>query len=237
MLWKLLPVISAPMSFQMALDETLFQKVKDDLSHPSFFRFYHSSGPWITAGCSFRFREELERSELVKAHPRIPIARRITGGGCVLHGEDLIFSLITPCGDRVSETGAGSLEGGVKESYRKIHACVIAAFRKLGFDPGFYEETEALPKGDDCFSFPVASDLSWKGRKIAGGAQKRSGGILLHHESIKILRGISSAALIKAVRSGFTEVLGVSFAEANLDPGVFFEAEQCLKDQRLSTND
>ena len=238
MIWHLLPVISAPMSFQMALDEAFFQKVREDPSELPIFRCYFSYGPWITAGCSCRDDRDLSKSGLISENPEVPVAKRLTGGGCVLHGEDLIFSLIARyqippfrhpvSGQTAPDTGCrgGDIEtlASVQESYKKIHACVAAAFWKLGMAPRLYGEDEDFPKGSDCFSFPVASDLEWKGRKIAGGAQKRSGGVLLHHESIRIPPGVSSAALIEAVRAGFSEVLGVSFSEADLDPGLFFQA-------------
>jgi lipoate-protein ligase A len=72
----------------------------------------------------------------------------------------------------------------------------------------------------------VASDLSWKGKKIAGGAQKRSEGVLLHHESIQIPAGVDRECLIRAIRKGFEQVFAVTIENADLDPGIFFKAEK-----------
>lgn len=228
MIWQLLPTISAPMSFQMALDEKLFLKAKNDPEPSPMLRFYYSSGPWITVGCSFREADGRLGSELIKANPKVPIAKRVTGGGCVLHGQDLIFSLIVR-----TNCVSGKL-GSVRESYQKIHECVAAAFQQSGFDPRIYTEAEELPRGNDCFTYPVASDLSWKGKKLAGGAQKRSGGVLLHHESIRIPDGMDPGGLIEAIRTSFEHVFNIKFENTNLDQGLFFEVKRI---SRLTTND
>ncbi len=89
-----------------------------------------------------------------------------------------------------------------------------------------------MPKGSDCFDFPVESDLSWKGKKIAGGAQKRSEGVLLHHESISIPCGVGREDLICAIRKGMEQVFEVSIENSDLDPNIFFNAEQLMKDKR-----
>jgi lipoate-protein ligase A len=93
-----------------------------------------------------------------------------------------------------------------------------------GLDPKFYGREETLPKGNDCFDFPVTSDLSWKGKKTAGGAQKRSSGVLLHHESIQIPSGVGREELIYAVRQGLGQVFGVEIQNAELDPEIYFQA-------------
>jgi len=227
--WRLLPTISAPMPLQMALDETLFLAHKQ-IPQEAHLRFYVSQGPWISVGYSFCGDEELSKSELVRQSPGVPLCRRVTGGGCVLHGDDLIFALVA----RYAGTGtifqdqkwSQSPLSSVKVSYAKIHEAVRLGLQTCGLDPRFYQAGELLPKGSDCFDFPVESDLSWKGVKIAGGAQKRSEGVLLHHESIRIPQGVERTALIQAILRGMETVFGVTIASADLDPEVYFQAEK-----------
>lgn len=216
--WSLLPTISAPMPLQMALDEVLFLAQKKDPQTP-VLRFYISPEPWISVGCSFREAADLSRSSLIRRNPQVPVCRRATGGGCVFHGEDLIFSLIA----RHEEQGFLST---VQKSYGKIHECVKKGLEQCGLDPKFYDPEAKLPKGSDCFDFPVESDLSWKGQKIAGGAQKRSEGVLLHQESIRIPRGVDRWKLGKALQQGFETVFGVVIRNAEFDPGIYFCAER-----------
>jgi lipoyl(octanoyl) transferase len=216
--WSLLPTISAPMPLQMALDELLFESQKKDPRSAPVLRFYVSSSPWISTGCSFKDSEALSKSDLVLMRSQVPVCSRITGGGCVLHGEDLIFSLIVRYG------AEGSLLSAVRSSYAKIHESVRMGLQACGLDPKFYSCEEKLPKGSDCFDFPVESDLSWRGKKIAGGAQKRSEGVLLHHESIQIPVGVERENLIAGIKQGFEKVFGVTIQDADLDPGVYFQA-------------
>lgn len=240
MVWQLLPTISAPMPLQMALDELLFEFQKKENQSPSL-RFYVSSISSISVGYSFRDAAALSKSELILQNPQLPVCRRVTGGGCVLHGRDLIFALIIPIPPRdpVCESETGSLKGlgSVQTSYAKIHESVRMGLQECGLDPKFYGGEKALPKGNDCFDFPVESDLSWKGKKIAGGAQKRSEGVFLHHESITVPPGVEWNELARAIRKGFEQVFGVTIENANLDPTIYFEAERLVKDKRLQTAD
>jgi len=217
--WRLLPMISAHMPLQMALDELLFE---DQIRSPQApaLRFYSASAPWISAGCSFRRAEDLANSSLVLENPRVPVCRRLTGGGCVLHGSDLIFALIARYGPENDPLNS------VRTSYGKIHEGVKIALRNLGAAPDFYTPQDPLPKGKDCFRFPVESDLSWKGRKIAGGAQKRSRGVLLHQESIQMPGRSGHDALIVAILGGLAEVFGITVRKAVMDPELVFQAER-----------
>lgn len=214
--WSLLPTISAPMPLQMALDELLFQSQKTKAQAPTL-RFYVSSAPWISAGYSFRDAEALSKSELILKNLQVPVCRRVTGGGCVLHGRDLIFSLCARADLDPEKLGA------IRTCYGKIHESVKMGLQLCGLDPKFYGGDD-LPKGNDCFDFPVESDLSWKGKKIAGGAQKRSEGVLLHHESVLISPGVERENLIRAVRKGLEQVFGVAIQNVDMDPELYFQA-------------
>ncbi len=226
--WSLLPTISAPMPFQMALDELLLESQKKNPQAPTL-RFYVSSASWISAGYSFRDEADLSRSALILKYSKVPTCRRITGGGCVLHGRDLIFSLTARM------TADPERLGSVRASYAKIHESVKKGLQACGLDPKFYSREDELPKGKDCFDFPVESDLSWKGKKIAGGAQKRSEGVLLHHESISIPEGVERENLIRAVRNGLGEVFGMTIENADLDPELYFQAERNSTGMSLRT--
>jgi lipoate-protein ligase A len=217
--WSLLPTISAPMPLQMVLDELLFETQKRESQAPAL-RFYVSSEPWISAGCSFRDAAALSKSALILKNPQVPVCRRITGGGCVLHSRDLIFSLIA----RYNETP--SPLSYVSASYGNIHEGVKKGLEFCGLDTKFYAPEDALIHGNDCFDFPVKSDLSWKDKKVAGGAQKRSGGVLLHQESILIPPGVERVDLIRAIRKGLETVFEATIRDADLDPEIFLKAER-----------
>lgn len=232
MKWLLLPTVSAPMPFQMVLDELLFDHQKQAPQEP-VLRFYLSSEPWISVGCSYRRDKDLMKSELIRKNPCIPVCRRITGGGCVLHGRDLIFSLITCYEGEES----GAFLSSAPTSYGKIHEGVKIAFQTLGLETRAYECGEHLPAGDDCFQFPVASDLAVNDEKVAGGAQKRSHGVLLHQESVRIPPGSEWGRLARSICRGFEHVFDVSIQAIDFDPEIYFQAEKLAKDKRLTTVD
>src|SRR5262245_59664521 len=74
-------------ALNMALDEALL----GTLARPAI-RVYGWKVPSITIGYFGRI------DEAVSKWPEREVARRWTGGGIVLHGEDITFSLIIPAG-------------------------------------------------------------------------------------------------------------------------------------------
>ena len=256
--WSLLPTVSAPMPFQMALDEILFELVRNGSPSPyplplkkgegkgeggwfPVLRFYFSSEPWVTVGYSNRavivspVRDEaisdlrlLRRFaprppkdgsvRLLADNDGVPVCRRITGGGRVEHGKDLIFSLTA----RTSEDGSFS---SVRMSYLKIHEVIKAALEAFELKPFFYRCDERLPRGNDCFHFPIATDLRVGNRKVAGGAQKRSAGALLHQESIQGMGSLDPKELIRVLREKIEERFEVKCLPSDLDPELWIQAK------------
>lgn len=226
--WKLLPPISASMSFQMALDELLFraresQYLDKDLSHndredlfpPPILRFYFSDRLSSTVGYSHRGAQTENGVEVV---------RRITGGGKVDHGRDLVFSLI-------AHKSHDESFGSVRVSYWKIHEALKKGFESLGMSPRFYRCDESLPEGPECFRYPISSDLALGRKKIAGGSQKRSAGTLLHQESIVVPKSVDVFMLCKAVRAGFESIFEVSLEDSFLKPEWFENAADLSKEK------
>lgn len=207
--WSLFPVISAPMPYQMALDDLLFRSaIASALPNP-VLRIYFSSESWTTAGYS--------DPGPFPAHTRV--CKRITGGGRVEHGQDVIFSLTARKDDEESFHS-------VSVSYWKIHEAVKIAFEKLGEKPRFYRCDEKLPKGGECFVYPIATDLELDGRKVAGGAQKRSLGALLHQESIQLPPRMDRFVFADALREGFGGIFQTEFPFYECDPQILKDAKK-----------
>ena len=108
------------------------------------------------------------------------IVRRWTGGGVVLHGDDLTYSIIIP--PRHCFLSHTSLE-----IYSAVHEAIRRALNKNGIDVTL--ATSVPPNvSDDCFSNPVRADLICAGKKIGGAAHRRSRLGLLHQGSIQIIQ-------------------------------------------------
>ena len=151
---------------QMALDEALLETC----ALPTL-RIYRWDGPAV----SFGYSQSL--AEARRAFPVLPPVRRWTGGGLVEHGRDWTFSLIVPAGEPFASVRPA-------ESYRQIHAAVADA---LGGDSHLKNESPARPSlGGACFVQPVRDDvLAIDGRKVCGGAQRRTRKGLLHQGSVQ----------------------------------------------------
>jgi lipoate-protein ligase A len=210
--WLEYPVLSAPMSFQMAFDELIFRRALAALEPDVFSpvaRFYFSSEPWETVGYS-------QRTDSCPSG--LPVCRRLTGGGKVRHGDDLIFSFVAP-------HAAHSALRRVASSYAAVHEVLREAIGRVTRKKvRFFRCSENLPKGPDCFRYPIATDLAVGNRKIAGGAQKRSCGVVLHQESI-LYAPADAWALMSEIRKTFEQRWDIRWQPAFLDAAMVPEAE------------
>jgi lipoate-protein ligase A len=142
----------------MALDEALLEAMPR-LQKP-VLRFYGWTEPAATFGYFQKF------SEVERAAPLRPLIRRPTGGGIVPHDADWTYSAVFPAGHEWHSLKA-------EESYRRIHDWLRLAFAVLNI------ETELAPcckksEPGQCFIGHEKSDLLWRGKKIAGAAQRRN---------------------------------------------------------------
>lgn len=155
----------------MALDEALFHwSVSTGLAAA---RFYHWDAPAVTVGY-------FQRPGAADRPLPAGAVRRFTGGGFVEHGEDLTFVITLP-----SECEAAHAAG--TERYRWIHEALAGALVGNGFSVTL-EPAHLLSSPGPCFSHPVPWDLRdpGTGRKIGGGAQRRSRGAVIHQGSLRL---------------------------------------------------
>ena len=91
----------------------------------------------------------------------------------MLHGEgDLCYSVVASTRD--------SLVGGdLITSYRKISEILAQGMKRLGRNVELSEEKHRSYGLVHCFTAPSKCELILKGRKVAGGAQAREGGVFL----------------------------------------------------------
>lgn len=164
MKWKLIPSSQVPVQGQMAYDAQLFKFFS--VGSDPILRFFHFPQSTFTLG-----RLEARRFPLDKL-PH-PYEIRPTGGRAVLHGDgDLCYAIVAPKNDPL-------VGGTLIESYCKISQLLAEGIQSLGRDVQMTTEKH-LGLGDPhCFSAPSQAELTWKGKKVAGGAQAREGNIFL----------------------------------------------------------
>lgn len=182
---------------QMALDEALFVTAQQSQSAQPMLRFYQFDQSSATLGFSQRNRSLLQSVDAKES----PWVRRLTGGGLVWHDQDLIFSLV------LSESIHPDFHCAPK-TYELIHQAVCACFKHFGKVPAIFLQDVNQKKPDEliCFEHPVKNDILLGQDKIAGGAERRSGGFLLHQGSLKLCgidRNEFETQLIRILSSTF----------------------------------
>jgi lipoate-protein ligase A len=149
---------------QMTYDAELFKAFQ--MGSNPILRFFFFPQQTLTLG-----RLEARRVQLNKLS--FPYEIRPTGGRAVLHGDgDLCYAIVASREDPL-------VGGTLIESYCKISKIIAKGLQGLGRDVQMTTEKH-LGLGDPhCFSAPSQAELTWKGKKVAGGAQAREGSIFL----------------------------------------------------------
>lgn len=160
---------ASPAALNMALDEALLEAAPR-LGAP-VLRFYGWTEPAATFGY-FQRIAEVERLTRLR-----PLIRRPTGGGLVPHDADWTYSLVFPAGHEWFHSKA-------EESYRRAHDWLRRAFAALAVETELAACCQKSGPGQ-CFIGHEKHDLLWRGRKVAGAAQRRTRAGLLIQGSIQ----------------------------------------------------
>jgi lipoate-protein ligase A len=156
----------------MALDEALLASADP---RPTL-RFYTWKPQALSLGY---FQRWSELAPLLEGRVAV---RRFSGGGAIHHGDELTFSLAAGADHAL-------FRGPVLASYERIHRALARALERFGAPArmrGSEELASEVPASPMCFHKSTAFDLVWGARKGVGSAQRRRGGRVLHHGSIKL---------------------------------------------------
>ncbi len=153
----------------MAIDEALLEQSSTLCS--AVFRLYG----WTEPAASFGYFQRYQDVEQLTALR--PLVRRPTGGGIVPHDADWTYSLAFPPAHAWYDLSA-------RDSYCRVHQWIQAAFQAVGI-PAELAPAAFKPLAGQCFVGHEQSDLLWRGRKIAGAAQRRRKDGLLIQGSVQ----------------------------------------------------
>jgi lipoate-protein ligase A len=167
--WFLLHSPPGNAASNMALDEALLEAMPR-LGRP-VLRFYS----WSEPAASFGYFQKY--AEVEPLTPLRPLVRRPTGGGLVPHDHDWTYSLTFPTNHEWY--GVAALE-----SYRRVHEWLRAAFAGLNEPTELALQARKVGPGQ-CFAGYEQFDLLWRGKKIAGAAQRRRRDGLLIQGSVQ----------------------------------------------------
>src|SRR5262245_33650984 len=200
--WRLLLDGPGAGPWNMAIDEVLLRSAQRGAA-PTL-RFYSWDGAWLSLG--FAQPLEAERRAACRA-AGVGIVRRATGGRAVLHGADLTYAVAAP---------AAALPAGLDATYARIGAALHRALAALGIPAEPAPRPEACARGGfDCFEAPAAHEICAEGRKLAGSAQRRAGGGVLQHGSLRLAPDPEAArAAAGFVQEGATSLAELGFTLA-----------------------
>ena len=156
----------------MAVDEALLHNFQED--EMPILRLYR----WETSLSLGRFSNTRKSVDLkILRKQNIPLVRRMTGGGVLVHGGDLSYSLILP--------RASLKHVGVKESYHYLSSFLINLYEKLKLSAEFaYDLNLESSKSNICMASHEPYDIIIDGKKIGGNAQRYTSDVLFQHGSI-----------------------------------------------------
>ena len=160
----------------MARDEALLHRVGAGESPPTL-RLYQWDPPTISLGY---FQPVAQYDSLDPPAGDLPVVRRLTGGGAILHDLELTYSLTLPADHAL-------LEGGANRLYEVVHDAVIAclrAFQLRAARDGMTDGSGPTRGPFFCFARRHCLDVLIGNDKIAGSAQRRTKQAVLQHGSI-----------------------------------------------------
>lgn len=186
--WRLIDTGSRDPYSNMAIDEALLRSYERGQSLPTL-RVYGWEPAGLSLGCSQDTETILDTGFCGRAG--LAFVRRITGGGIILHSNELTYSLVC----RKADLG---IPDRIASSYKIICSFLVEFYKSLGLDASFACDNA----GDEklglhcalCFAGKEKYDIIIDGKKIGGNAQKRSGDIVFQHGSIP-LKPVAAAGL------------------------------------------
>ena len=172
--WRLIDTGKMDAAWNMAIDEALMRSFRPN-DRP-ILRLYE----WEPALSFGRFSRPAESVDMVRLEQRnISPVRRITGGGILVHGGDLSYSIILPASFAKTH--------GVKGSYRHLCRFLLRLYDEMGLQALFACETpRPESRSEICLAGSEAYDILIDGRKIGGNAQRHSRRAMLQHGSLPL---------------------------------------------------
>jgi lipoate-protein ligase A len=162
----------------MALDEALFDLVAA-APNTAALRTYCWTVPTLSLGY-FQHSADVERD------PRwhgVPLVRRFTGGGAILHDQEITYALCVPRSWPVAQSASGL--------YRAVHgaiACLLMQQKIPAQRRGEGSGKKQHGRPFLCFTDVDCEDIVLQGAKILGSAQRRRSVAVLQHGSLLLGR-------------------------------------------------
>ena len=171
--WRLIESGYLDAYSNMAIDEAVFA-LRDKLGLPATLRFYG----WKPAAISIGYFQKIEDPSLQRyKRQKLTIVRRFTGGGAILHKNEITYSL-------AGSTHESPLFRDIIKTQKLVHEAIILGLKNLGINAELKRKEIRRPDRYFCFVSPSKYDVVEAGRKIVGSAQRRRNRAFFQHGSI-----------------------------------------------------
>lgn len=224
----------------MAIDDALLDGAI--LGSPPTLRLYRWSQPTLSLGY---FQTLASRTEHA-ASESLAVVRRASGGGAIVHDQELTYSLVLSSLNRLNRGAATSV-------YRAVHKVFIEILGDFGVVAQRFAHTgqRKLPPAPFlCFQRRTDEDLVISGYKVLGSAQRRGRVGLLQHGSLLLCasksapelpgineltsRSIQLTSLIEPLAEKLAAVCGVHWKLEKPTTGEYSAANRILKEKYSS---
>ncbi len=159
----------------MAIDAEMLDRA---VAGQASLRTYQWSHPTISLG-HFQVATTVEVPERFEGLATI---KRLSGGGAILHDQELTYSLALPNFHPLTETPS--------RIYNEVHQCIIDILSTYEIQTQMRGDAAFVDKSFLCFLRGDERDIVIGKHKIVGSAQRRRQGAVLQHGSLLLRQSV-----------------------------------------------
>lgn len=161
-------------AWNMAVDETLLESA---VAGQCSVRWYR----WDQATLSLGYFQSADAALGDSRLRNLPIVRRLSGGGAIVHHHELTYSCAVPA--------EHPLAAAPRRLYTAVHERIIGILAEFGYPAALRgTSSSARPEEFLCFGRRDDFDVVMGGNKVLGSAQRRRKGAVLQHGSLVLER-------------------------------------------------
>ncbi|MEX2286197.1 MAG: biotin/lipoate A/B protein ligase family protein [Planctomycetaceae bacterium] len=162
-------------TWNMAFDEALLTAAVEQ--HLCAVRVYQ----WSEATVSLGYFQAPESVAAINDLANLPVVRRLSGGGALLHHFEITYSCVVPASHPLATEPAAL--------YPAVHHAIIARLKRHGIEAQLRGSADRLKDAAFlCFGRGDPRDVLVAEHKIVGSAQRRRRGAILQHGSLLLRR-------------------------------------------------
>jgi lipoate-protein ligase A len=187
--------------FNMAMDEALLEFGAERSC--SVVRIYEWSEPTVTLGYFQGSTSAAIQSSPDDSLRGLPVVRRLSGGGAILHDRELTYSCVVPASHPVRHDPSELYSLVHEQLIRLLAECGVPAMLRSEFAIQHNAEQAKDSAGASaaaepflCFLRSNPNDIVHvSGAKIVGSAQRRRKGVVLQHGSVLLAESVAAKGI------------------------------------------